>query len=31
LLWTLEKGLGDDWTPELADARAPLMARCPAT
>jgi hemoglobin-like flavoprotein len=20
LLWTLEKGLGDDWTPELADA-----------
>ena len=20
LLWTLEKGLGDDWTPEVADA-----------
>ena len=20
LLWTLEKGLGDDWTPDLADA-----------
>jgi hemoglobin-like flavoprotein len=22
LLWTLEKGLGDDWTPEVADAWA---------
>ena len=20
LLWTLEKGLGDDWTPDVADA-----------
>src|SRR3981189_2719073 len=23
LLWTLEKGLGDGWTPELADAWTP--------